>query len=127
MYLVDLHLRRQTFRRLLLAAPVPDPALAELLLASSSSRAVFKSCTKASIFFKLRGDGGSEIGLLPKTRRRLNSCTNFCSIFSLFSLSSITLESLSKSVIEEATIDFAGRSSPRSTQFSSSCSFFGVS
>ena len=42
-YLVDLQRRLQTLLRLLPVAPDPDAALAELLLASSNSRAVFKS------------------------------------------------------------------------------------
>ena len=70
---MDLQRRLQTLLRLPPAAPDPDAALAELLLASSSSRAVFKSCTRASMFFEaaaasmptifflvLDGDGGSD-------------------------------------------------------------------
>lgn len=97
--LVDLHLRRQTRRRLELAGPdppePPDSAFAELLFASSNSKAAFSSWTKASIFlqfticFFLDGEGGSELvaaAALPRTRSRLNSCTIFCSMFAHFFL-----------------------------------------
>ena len=93
-YLVDFHLRRQTRLLLLPVAPEPDPALVELLFASSSSRAVFKSWTNASIlilfpnFFWLLGDGGSDatiwqvflVWFNDELKSRLKSWTIFGSI-----------------------------------------------
>ena len=77
-YLVDLHLRRQTRRRVLLGAPDPDPALAELLLTSSSSKAVFKSWTSASI---LNSDADLPV-LDPEAVAKLKICNRLMTSFS---------------------------------------------
>ena len=77
-YLVDLHLRRQTRRRVLLGAPDPDPALAELLLTSSSSKAVFKSWTSASI---LNSDADLLV-LDPEAVAKLKICNRLMTSFS---------------------------------------------
>ena len=83
-YLVDLHLRRQTRRRVLLGAPDPDPALAELLLTSSSSKAVFKSWTSASILNSdadlAAEDAAAEFAKLRICNRLM---TSFSSVFDL--------------------------------------------
>ena len=76
-YLVDLHLRRQTRRRVLLGAPDPDPALAELLLTSSSSKAVFKSWTSASIL-----NSDADLVLDPEAVAKLKICNRLMTSFS---------------------------------------------